>query len=90
MVPEQAWHSTAQHSIVSTALHTHTRARAHNSVPHNDEADRLAKAGAQMLVVHKVQCCQRSTEGRQEGHKQKGDRKGASRKSSAEGVSSGR
>ena len=43
----------------------------HNLVPENEEADRLAKAGVQMSVVHKVRRRQWSTDGQQEGRKQK-------------------
>ena len=55
--------------LARTRTHTHTHARAglrsSNSVPRNEEADKLAKAKVQMSVVHTVGQHQWSTEGRQ-------------------------
>ena len=41
----------------------------HKSVPHNEEADKLAKVGAQNSIVHKVSHDFRSVEGQQQGSK---------------------
>ena len=47
-----------------------THKHRHNLVPHNEEADELAKVGAQMSVVHKSWRC-RSAEGQQRVNKHK-------------------